>query len=416
MEFKNFSLGDLCLVKSSKRIYAKEYVEVGIPFYRSKEIIQLSEGENISTDLFISPERFNELNSKFGSPKIGDILITSVGTIGVPYLVDHENFYFKDGNLTWLSEFDERINNLYIYYWLTSRVGQNEIEKVTIGSTQKALTIVNLKSINIKVPPLKIQNKITEILSLIDNKLQINRESIANLEELSQTLFKRWFVDFEFPNKEGNSYKTYRGKMIQSELGEIPERWQVLRLEDIAHSYNTVRKPLSKLEREKQENNYPYYGATKIIDYVGNYLFDGKYILVGEDGTVKTDEGTPFTQYIWGQFWVSNHAHVLKGKTISDELLLLNLKNVYIEPFITGAVQPKLNKKNLNSIKFLQADESTLSKFERIIQPIYGKVRELTDESNYLRELRDTLLPKLMSGEIELPDELEVDKHAELLQ
>src|SRR5699024_3676134 len=191
---------------------------------------------------------------------------------------------------------------------------------------------------------------------------------------------------------------------------------QVLRLEDIAHSYNTVRKPLSKLEREKQENNYPYYGATKIIDYVGNYLFDGKYILVGEDGTVKTDEGTPFTQYIWGQFWVSNHAHVLKGKTISDQLLLLNLKNVYIEHFITGAVQPKLNKKSLNSIKFLQADESTLSKFERIIQPIYGKVRELTDESNYLRELRDTLLPKLMSGEIELPDELEVDEHAELLQ
>lgn len=341
----------------------------------------------------------------------GDLILSNSATPGLPKIMN-KKAYIHDGWL--LIRNFQGVNRDYLYYLFLFK--RQELLQLSNGSVFNNLKTDIVKNFTVDIPSLNYQNRVEHVLTSIDAKIEVNNKLIANLEELSQTLFKRWFVDFEFPNKEGNSYKTYRGKMIQSELGEIPERWQVLRLEDIAHNYNTVRKPLSKLEREKQENNYPYYGATKIIDYVGNYLFDGKYILVGEDGTVKTDEGTPFTQYIWGQFWVSNHAHVLKGKTISDELLLLNLKNVYIEPFITGAVQPKLNKKNLNSIKFLQADESTLSKFERIIQPIYGKVRELTDESNYLRELRDTLLPKLMSGEIELPDELEVDEHAELLQ
>lgn len=431
MEFKNFSLGDLCLVKSSKRIYAKEYVEVGIPFYRSKEIIQLSEGENISTDLFISPERFNELNSKFGSPKIGDILITSVGTIGVPYLVDHENFYFKDGNLTWLSEFDERINNLYIYYWLTSRVGQNEIEKVTIGSTQKALTIVNLKSINIKVPPLKIQNKITEILSLIDNKLQINRESIANLEELSQTLFKRWFVDFEFPDEDGNPYHIHGGKMIQSELGEIPEGWSIGKIDQIGTitGGGTPSRKVAEYYTNKgiswitpkdlsiDKSTFIYKGQNDITE-LG--LKKGSAKLLPEHAVLFSSRAPIGYIAIAGRQVTTNQGFksIVPDKGFGPYYIYFLLKHKLpsIEQAASGSTFKEISGKGLKNIITLLPNENLVRHFNEIVKVYFDKIKNLELESLYLTELRDTLLPKLMSGEIELPDELEVDQHAELLQ
>lgn len=169
----------------------------------------------------------------------------------------------------------------------------------------------------IKVPSESTQNFISELGRNIDKKFEINNNMIANLKELSQTLFKRWFIDFEFPDENGNPYKSSGGDMVVSDLGQIQKKWSVKTLGDVSTSYNTTRKPLSKLERDKMTNIYPYYGATKIIDYVDNYIFDGKFVLVGEDGTVKTSEGHPFIQYVWGKFWVSNHAHILKGNGIS---------------------------------------------------------------------------------------------------
>jgi len=100
-------LGKLCNITSSKRIYASEYVSTGVPFYRSKEVIQKHDGEAINTELFISEEKYNEIKNKFGVPTKGDMLMTSVGTLGIPYIVKaSEKFYFKDGNLTWYKDFN----------------------------------------------------------------------------------------------------------------------------------------------------------------------------------------------------------------------------------------------------------------------------------------------------------------------
>lgn len=143
-------------IGSSKRIFLKEYVDNGIPFYRGKEIIQLSKGSNISTELFISNERYNEIKEKFGVPLKGDILISSVGTIGVSWLVEHnEPFYFKDGNLTWIKNFRDGLNGNFISQWLKSKETQEQIKSETIGSTQQALTITALKSLKLILPPTK---------------------------------------------------------------------------------------------------------------------------------------------------------------------------------------------------------------------------------------------------------------------
>ena len=207
MKFNKYILGDVVDIRSSKRVYFKDYVEKGIPFYRSKEIILRSKGMNIDNPLYISQEKFDELKNKYGVPKENDILLTSVGTIGIPYLVKKsEEFYFKDGNLTWFSNFSKDIAPRYLLYWFQSEIGKKAIDNIVIGSTQKALTMVQLKKINIELPSIEIQKKIINIINSLDSKIELNNQMIATLEELAATLFKRWFVDFEYPDENGNPY------------------------------------------------------------------------------------------------------------------------------------------------------------------------------------------------------------------
>jgi type I restriction enzyme S subunit len=190
-EWDEKSLGELLTITSSKRIFYSEYVSSGIPFYRSKEIIELRNSGSTSSELFISNERFNEIDSKFGSPKEGDILMTSVGTLGVAYRVKaNEKFYFKDGNLTWFKDFKELPSSV-IYLWLISKIGQEELSAITIGSTQQALTIEGLKSISFKIPPKEVvsicQKQFDDIISKIDS----NQTQIRTLTALRDTLLPK---------------------------------------------------------------------------------------------------------------------------------------------------------------------------------------------------------------------------------
>lgn len=192
-------LGDICKIGSSKRIKRDDYVENGIPFFRSKEIIELSKGNSISTELFIAKDQYNQINEKFGSPDTGDILITSVGTLGVAYQVEQSQlpFYFKDGNLTWLSQFSEDVNPRWVLYWLNSPEGQRKIDEISIGSTQRAITIVALKSIEVQLPHKDEQDRTVKILDSVTGKISTNNKTNQTLEQIAQAIFKSWFVDFD---------------------------------------------------------------------------------------------------------------------------------------------------------------------------------------------------------------------------
>ncbi|WP_214798646.1 MULTISPECIES: restriction endonuclease subunit S [unclassified Exiguobacterium] len=247
------------------------------------------------------------------------------------------------------------------------------------------------------------------LLAEIQQKIIVNNEIIINLEQLAQTLFKRWFVDFEFPNENGDPYKSSGGEMVESELGMIPRNWSTGKLKDISSNFDKKRIPLSKLERLKRESIYPYYGAASLMDYVDDYLFDGVHLLIGEDGSVIDKDGFPILQYVWGKFWVNNHAHVLKGKEIfTEEYIYLLLKKTNVTNIVTGAVQPKINQTNLNNIRVVIPEREVLKLFNEFTSPIFKKIRIANDENSNLEKLRDTLLPRLLSGEIELPNETEV--------
>ena len=394
-EWKKYKIGDLCSISSSKRIFAKEYQSSGVPFFRGKEIIEKQKGGSISTELYISRSRYEEIKIKYGVPKEGDMLLTSVGTLGVPYIVKNETFYFKDGNLTWFSDF-KGLNSKFLYYWFLSPIAKNAIEAKAIGSTQKALTIDALSKFEINIPDIDTQNRIASVLSFIDDKIKLNRRINDNLEQQAQALFKLWFVDFE-PFKDG--------KFVDSELGMIPEGWRVGNLLDIAKLYDAKRKPLSSRERENMKKLYPYYGATSIMDYVDKYIFDGTYLLMGEDGSVMDDKGHPYLQYVFGKFWPNNHAHIMQGKNnFSTEMLHCLLLKKNISPIVTGAVQAKISQSNMRKILIIQPPHEITIIFSSLIKPIYEIRKKNELENQRLSILRDTLLPKLMSGELKIND------------
>ena len=153
------------------------------------------------------------------------------------------------------------------------------------------------------------------------------------------------------------------------------------------------------------QGEYPYYGAAKIFDHVNDYLFDGRYLLIAEDGSVITEDGTPVLQLVTGKFWVNNHAHVVQGKApISTNFLHLFMSNVAISGYITGAAQPKINQDNLNRIPILSPPQRVLERFDKMIAPIFDNIVALDLKNTNLRQTRDLLLPKLISGEIDVSE------------
>ena len=196
-------LEDFCSITSSKRIYAADYVEDGIPFVRGKEVVQRFFGSGpLESELFISPTKFETLRDRFGAPTAGDLLLTSVGTLGVPYLVtDSDEFYFKDGNLIWFRSFDG-LNSKFFYYWIRSRAGRAQLAKCTIGTSQAAYTIERLKEVEAPKHSIAQQERIADILSAYDDLIENNRRRIALLEEAARLLYREWFVHFRFPGHE----------------------------------------------------------------------------------------------------------------------------------------------------------------------------------------------------------------------
>lgn len=185
-------LGNLFEITSSKRVYEEDYVNEGIPFYRSKEIIELSNNHEITTELFISNELYNKFKNKFGVPKENDILITSVGSIGNSYQVRKEDiFYFKDGNLTWIKSSSNKALSKYLIYWLKSDLGKNTLISSTIGTSQSALTIEKLKAIKILVPEIIILENFEQKVFPSDTKIQILNKQITNLTQQRDLLLPR---------------------------------------------------------------------------------------------------------------------------------------------------------------------------------------------------------------------------------
>ena len=160
-----------------------------------------------------------------------------------------------------------------------------------------------------------------------------------------------------------------------------------------------MRKPLSSLERADMERIYPYYGAVSIVDYVDDFIFDGEYLLLSEDGIYVVDEnGHPLLQHITGKIWANNHAHILKGKSgFNEDSLYLFLANTNMAPIVTGAAQPKINQANLKSFPITIPTSEVIENFNALIQPFFDQRLSNEAEVKKLESLKDLLLSRLVN-------------------
>ena len=166
------------------------------------------------------------------------------------------------------------------------------------------------------------------------------------------------------------------------------------------------------MERAARKGHYPYYGATSVMGYVDDYLFDGDYILLGEDGSVQDDQGYPILQRVYEKFWVNNHAHILQGvQPVNNNYLIQVLKNTKVGHIVTGAVQPKISQGNLNSLEIILPEREIIIEFQNRINETFDLLKSNNSEIEVLSKLRDLLLPKLISGEI-IPSHLQTIEQA----
>lgn len=332
----------------------------------------------------ITQEDFDEINRRSKVDQ-WDVLISMIGTVGEACLIkDPPDFAIK--NLGLFKTKDE-LTGKWLYYYLKTPSTQELIRQQSRGTTQQYIPLGALRDFPITYPSdRRIMEGVVDVLSALDDKIELNRRMNATLEAMAQAVFKEWFVARNAP-------------------GGAKEEWEETTLREACEIFDSKRVPLSNREREKRPGQYPYYGAASVMDYVDDFLFDGIHVLMGEDGSVLNTDGTPVLQYVWGKMWVNNHAHVLTGKgNISTEHLLLALKEVQLAPYVTGAVQMKLNQGNLFKIPFLIPPPEVCQAFNDVVRPLYAKLRANTEESRTLAALRDTLLPKLMRGEVRVKE------------
>lgn len=274
----------------------------------------------------------------------------------------------------------------FLYYWLHGNDKSLVSLLETTGIGAGKFDTKRLQQLRVVLPSLQEQKKIISLLCSLDDKIELNNKINENLELQAQILYKHCFP--------------------YSVDDTLPDGWCVGTVGEIIEIHDSKRIPLSGAERAKMEKKvYPYYGAASLMDFVDDYIFDGKYLLLGEDGTVVDDAGYPILQYVWGQFWVNNHAHILTGKRgFNVESLYMLFKQTPVKHIVTGAVQPKISQSNLSSIHVVIPPEKLLIEYNYWTEPLFAFIRTNKEANKSLTILRDTLLPKLMSGEIDAGD------------
>ena len=273
----------------------------------------------------------------------------------------------------------------YLLKYLKPHFTQIATNKQTTGLGH--VTIADLKRMSVVVPEKIIQDRIVAVVKTIDDKIEVNNEINKNLLEQVRALYKDRFID------------------LMPFGGSMPSDWHLGTVSEIIELHDSKRIPLSSRERAELDKIYPYYGATSVMDYVDRYLFDGIYLLLGEDGTVVDGQGFPILQYVEGKFWVNNHAHIITGKNgFTVELLYLLFSLTNVQSIVTGAVQPKISQANLNKVPIVIPSEAELKAFDESIQPFFAEIRNLRAENDRLATVRDSMLPRLMSGELDVSD------------
>ena len=399
MELKKYKLADIGKVvtgKTPSTSIAENYAWGTIPFYTPEDVAK-GLGMMGRNSRFISETGFEEIasNTISGESVLVGCIGSDMGNVAYSNITCATN-----QQINAITQFKNGIEPLYVYYLLSTM--KSYFQKIAGSTTTPILPKSVFEEIEIHLPGMKKQKDVVSILYALDRKIELNKQINDNLEAMAKQLYDYWFVQFDFPNEEGKPYKSSGGAMVYNEKlkREIPQGWSDCKLKDFINLFDSKRIPLSNKDREERKGIYPYYGATGIMDYVNDYIFDGDYILLAEDGSTSDANGFPIVQYIWGKNWVNNHAHIILPKNEQYTMFTYQmLKSIPAKQIETGSIQKKISQENLCGYNMILPHSALIGKYERLISPFWEKRKLCFEEINNLTKQRDELLPLLMNGQ-----------------
>ena len=384
--------------------------DYGIPLITAKIV---KNGRILEPNEFISPEDYESWMRR-GLPKPGDVVITTEAPMGEVAQLDERKVALAQRLIT-LRGKNGILHNNFLRFVLQSPNVENELKKRESGTTVTGIKQKELRKVRLPIPPYGEQIKISEILMSLDDKIELNNQVNKTLEQIAQTLFKHWFIDFEFPDENGNPYKSSGGRMVDSELGEIPEGWEVKK---IGNYLNTISK------------TYPLNTVSEVIFLNTGDIQNGRF-LHSNKSTVETLPGQAkksiqkddilyseirpenkrfaYVFFDGKEYVVSTKLMVLRPiADIDSKFLYFILTQQDIIDFLQTMAEsrsgtfPQITFNVLSQVEFCgPKDNKIIHMFSKSILAPFMQERYLKDEENIrLSNIRDSLLPKLMSGKI----------------
>ena len=361
-----------------------------------------------SKTYFISEETFKKWERR-GKPKVGDVLLTTEGPLGEVAQLDRENVAISQRLLV-LRGKNGLLDNTYLKYYLMSSIGQHELLSRSTGTTVQGIKQSEFRQILIILPPFSEQKAIARILSSLDDKIKLNQRMNKTLEAIAQAIFKRWFIDFEFPNEEGKPYKSSGGEMVYNEeLGkEIPKGWKVGMIKD---EFNLVmgQSPPGKTYNEHGEGVPFFQGRTDFGFRYPNkrmYCTEPKRFAQKDDTLVSVRAPVGDLNMAFENCCIGRGLAAIRHKTGSRSYTyyLMSYIKKQIQSFESeGTVFGSITKDKFQSIRIIVPPRELIMQFEKTLFPLDEQIRNNEKQSLELSQIRDALLPKLMSGEIRIP-------------
>lgn len=374
---------------------------------------------DFSNAYYIKEEDFIDANRRSKVDR-WDVLFSMIGTIGEVYLEKADKIGYAIKNVGLFKSGGEELKGKWIFYYLRSKEAKEYIRKSRAGTTQEYITLDSLRKFPICFP--KDENEMQQIVNILDSiqdKLEICKQINITLEKIGQALFKHWFIDFEFPNENGKPYKSSGGEMVDSDLGEIPEGWRMAVLPKVSVVVDCLHTKKPEMIQEGRLLLQVYNIATDgTLDFTEKYpVSEGDYqewirnIEVKEGDCLITNAGRvgAVGQVPMGfKGGIGRNITAIRPVGVTPAYLFRYLFSSYGLGEIgrqtdQGTVLDSLNVKGVKKIRILIPLRAVMDKFEEIARPLREKVERNKSENDYLVAIRDSLLPRLMSGQIRVP-------------
>ncbi|HGW3403889.1 TPA: restriction endonuclease subunit S [Staphylococcus aureus] len=420
MEFKRYRIEEIGTVVGGGTPSTKNpnYYGGNIPWITPKDLANYEKRYIQYGERNITDEGLKHSSAKL--VPANTILMTSRAPIG--YLAIAANEVSTNQGFKSIICDEKVVSPKFLYYLLQYEM--ENIKSLGTGSTFSEISGKVVKNIEVNLPNIENQKKIEDVLDAIDEKIETNQYIIANLEELSQTLFKRWFVDFEFSDENGNPYKSSGGEMTDSELGEIPKAWRVETLEKLG-SIVGGGTPSKKNKEYYTNNGIPWITPKDLSKNRNIYISHGENDIselglnkssakLLEKNSVLFSSRAPIGYIAINNIPVTTNQgfkSIVPNEEINPYFIYFILKNItpLIEQTASGSTFKEISAKGMKSIKIVFPSIELIKQYGNIIKKYFEEINFLENQNIKLIELRDTLLPKLMSGELEISDDIEVN-------